>query len=269
MLYNIITGVALSVLVAACEKDLSVYDTPDCRLNFMYYLYGDLVASEDVSDEMRQTFYSFVYAGSEVERDTLWFRVSTMGFLSDKDRSLALRQIQMEGEENAVPGVHYVAFDDEEYRLLHQVPANRDTLSVPVILLRDASLKKKEIVLKFGFKENEYFKPGYAGLTERVIRMTDRLARPGNWDEFYMDYTVGLYGEMKHQLMIEWTGKAWDEDYIREFGSGDAAYQNYMSQWFVQKLEEENAKRLADPAIGDVYREADGKAVDFTPKSWW
>lgn len=268
MLYNIVAGVILSVLVMACEKDLSLYDTPDCRLNFRYYQYGDLLDAENVTDEMRLTLYSFIYAGGEMERDTLWFQISTMGFLSGEERPLALQQIQVEGEENAVPGVHYVAFDDAEYRLLYCVPANQDTLSIPVILLRDASLQEKNVRLKFGFKENEYFKPGYVGLTERVINITDRLAKPGNWGECYMDQVVGAYGEVKHQLMIEWTGEAWDEDYVKEFAEGDGAYQSYMSQWFIRKLDEENAKRLADPEIGEVYREADGTIVDFTPLPW-
>ena len=40
---------------------------------------------------------------------------------------------------------------------------------------------------------------------------------------------------------------------------------NYLASWFAERLLKENAERLADPQIGDVYREENNDAVDFTP----
>ena len=128
---------------------------------------------------------------------------------------------------------------------------------VPVIVLRDASLEEHDVTLVFRFAENEYFKPGYTGLTERTLHITDRLLEPGNWSQQYF----GTYGPVKHQLMIDWTGEVWDESYIRSLLNGDSGYLSYLKEFFQQKLEEENAKR--QEAGLDIYREADGSEIRF------
>jgi hypothetical protein len=87
------------------------------------------------------------------------------------------------------------------------------------------------------------------------------LSKPGNWSTNYLDYIFGDYGPVKHRLMIEWTGKAWDEDYIDELSSGDDAYFYYLQEFFAEKLEEANAERLAEGL--DVYQEEDGTIVSF------
>ena len=182
-----------------------------------------------------------------------------MGYLADEDRPIALQQIPVEGADNAEAGTHYVAFDDPSLSAFYKIPAHANKASIPVVVLRnDATLKDRTVTLKFGFKENDYFKPGYDTLSVHTLYITDRLSQPSNWSSLAY---FGAYGEQKHLLMIEWTGDAWDEEYIEELVSGDAAYWHYMANWMKRKLEEENAKRLADPAIGEVYKEADGKTV--------
>lgn len=157
---------ALLPLFASCEKDLEPYSMEECRLNFRYYysFYDRWMTTEDLEssdDSYRTTVYSFVYAGG-VERDTLWFPVQTSGFLSDVSRPIALQQMTVpDTVDNAEEGIHYIAFDDPAVAHLYQVPANTDTLSIPVILLRDKSLDSKDIVLRFGFKDNGVFKPGF------------------------------------------------------------------------------------------------------------
>lgn len=255
-LYNLVAGCAMLALSVSCEKDYSLYDLSECYLNFSYLN----VKSENVTEAMATTVYSFAYAGEEVRVDTLWFEVETMGFLSDRDRPLVLKQFPVEGEDNAVPGVHYVAFDDADLAKFYCVPANSSTVKVPVVLLReDPKLREKAVVLKFGFVENEFFAPGYKGMVERTMSISDYLTQPKEWWRINM----GSYGQEKHRLMILWTGELWDEEYILQFARGDSAYRSYLRQWLRRKLEEENAKRLADPEIGDVYREADGRAVVF------
>ena len=128
---------------------------------------------------------------------------------------------------------------------------------VPVIVLRDASLEEHDVTLVFRFAENEYFKPGYTGLTERTLHIADRLLEPGNWSQQYF----GTYGPVKHQLMIDWTGEVWDDSYIRSLLNGDSGYLSYLKEFFQQKLEEENAKR--QEAGLDIYREADGSEIRF------
>ena len=66
--------------------------------------------------------------------------------------------------------------------------------------------------------------------------------------------------------MIEWTDEKWDDEYIKELMEGDSAYVDYLAGWFARKLEEENAKRIAENK--EPYKEEDGTPVSFEPKSW-
>lgn len=262
-------ALALALAMSACNKDqYEIYDSPEGRLNFLFYTeneyYETVVAyAEDVTDEMRTYAFSFVFSGMEAERDTVWFSATTMGYLSGEYRPYALRQIRREGVKNAEPGVHYVAFDDPEVQDLYRVAPDSNTVQVPVIVLRDdPALQDTTVVLEFGFADNGVFMPGYAGLDTRILEITDRLAIPENWVSSDLDKYVGAYSELKHQLMIEWTGEAWDADYIAELMSANAdrAYVEYLAAWFAQRLEEENA-----------IREANGEEpydVDFTGEPW-
>lgn len=251
-------------LVSSCEKDLESYSDTDCWLNFVFYdNSGDLLTSEGITDELRQTTYSFVTAsvaaGEELTAGTVEFEVSTVGFLSDKDRPVKLKQIQT-GQNDAVPGVHYVAFDDPQFTTGCYVPANQNKAVIRLTLLRDVSLKEGDVTLKFAIDENEYFKPGYEGMSERTLHISDLLNQPSNWPTDY----VGNYGPLKHQLLMEWTGNAWDEAYIDSLLGGDSGYLTYLTRWLKEKLDEENAKRLEQGL--DVYKESEedgGEIITF------
>ncbi len=251
----------LVLLVSSCEKDLKPYDDTDSWLNFAFYNnYNDLVTSEEVSDEMKQTTYSFVTAsvaaGEELQKGVVEFEVFTMGFLSDKDRPVKLKQI-LTGANDAIPGVHYVAFDSPEFMDKCYIPANQNKAMISITLLRDASLKNGDVTLKFAIAENEYFNPGYADMIERTLYISDLLSQPGNWPTT----NVGNYGPLKHQLLMEWTGDSWDEAYIDDLLTGDKGYLTYLTRWLKEKLEEENAKRLEQGL--DVYKEEDGEIITF------
>ena len=266
-LINILTGSLFLFGMSSCEKDLPVYETPDCWLNFVYYSSydGSVLGTEEVTDEMRYASYSFVYVGEEVEVDTVWFEISTMGFVSDEDRPLELEQIQTGGND-AKADVHYVAFTNEELKAKYMIPARKTGTKIPVVVKRDPSLRNGDVTLQFTFKDNGYFKPGYDGLTTRTLSISSKLTKPSVWEESYCDYVFGLYGSEKHRLMIEWTGEKWDDAYIKELMDGDNAYVNYLAGWFARKLEEENAKR--EEAGEEPYKEEDGTPVSFEPKSW-
>lgn len=245
---------------ASCEKDLEPYSDPTCRINFVYsYTEGEL---EDnyTTDSYSTTSYSFVYEGNGTDSDTLWFDVGVSGFLKDYPRPIALEQVMVEDTvDNAEAGVHYVAFTDPSVASYYTVPANGNQVSIPVILLRDPSLEQKDVVLRFELVENDYFEVTMPMKSYRTIRITARTVEPLYWSEEHF----GKWGQVKHQLMIEWTGEKWDEEYCEEFIYSESAYQQYLSQWMAEKLEEENKKHLEE--TGDIYREADGTPVDFTP----
>lgn len=274
-LLNILLGLSCLGLATSCEKDLTPYSDPQARLNFTFYSYNGEPILSSLNSQETESFYSFKLkssvAGKELTSDTVWFEVATMGFLSEADRTVELEQIEADTLTNAVPGVHYVKFDEPQLLAKSFVPAGQNTAKIPVVLLRDASLKTQDIVLRFTFKSNSYFVPGYKDFVTRTLFVTDRLSKPTKWNTYYLDYTFGEYGAKKHELMIAWTGKAWDDDYLDELFKGDPGYMDYMDQWFQRKLEEENKKRTEQGL--DVYREDSsdgkpGKAVSFKPLSW-
>lgn len=267
-LHTLLAGIAVLGMAACSKQQPGEYALEGDRLNFTIEAdddYGDQLPSGDITDEDRTYAFSFVYSGMDAVRDTVWFEATTMGELSQEYRPFKLQQIQREGVMNAESGVHYVAFDDPEVQDLYRVAPDSNTVQVPVIVLRDdPMLQDTTVVLEFGIVANEYFQPGYDGFSRRILEITDRLAKPANWDGSGMEYYYfGEYGEVKHQLMIDWTGNPWDEEYIEEFLNGDQAYISYISDYCVKRLEEENAKRVA--AGLDVYREKDGTEVVFGP----
>lgn len=250
----------------ACEKDLQPYNTPGAWLNFAFReSSGDLItSSEGLYDEIYDTYYSFALqsatTGTDITQDTVWVEVSTMGFLSEQDRQVELLQV-VTGENDAVPGVHYVAFDDPALLAKSYVAAGQNLARVPIVVLRDASLDQHDVVLKIAIKDNGVFKPGYEEFSTRTLHISAQLAKPSNWDSYYMDYMFGTYTPTKHALMIEWTGKLWDDAYLEELNNGDYGYQEYLATWMKEKLEEENQKRL--DAGEDILREPDGTPVTF------
>ena len=273
---NILVAGALIFGLSACEKDLPEYETTVCQLNFKYGTTD--ISTDKVTDEMREGAHSFkLNSGIGVNVDTVWVRVATMGYLSDEARPFELEQV-MTGERDAVAGKHYVAFTDAEMQSWYYIPAGQAEVLVPIVVKRDPSLETEgDVVLKFTFKENEYFKLGYPEFAVYSIVISDQLAKPTMWTTCNLNYYFGAYGPVKHELMIAWTEQAWDDTYIeslfyeyRYSGGGvawypkDGNYISYLASWFAERLAKENAERLADPEIGDVYREANGDAVDFT-----
>lgn len=266
--FHILMLVVVSVLTAACEKDLPLYDDPTCRINFYY---PTCTSTEMFDSTLTRTPYSFVYAGATVTTDTIWVEVETMGFTSDKDRPVSLEQLDTTAC-MAVPGKHYVAFDDPSMASYYVIPAGKARATLPIVVLRDASLKDTSVVLKFTFRENEYFHHGYPVFQTRVITITDRLSEPSAWNkQYYYDTShpswgtysfadyFGAYGPVKHQFLIDQNGKAWDDDYITSLMEGDSNYLNYLMQEMQKALAKLNAERQAQGL--DVLREADGTEV--------
>ncbi len=266
-----LTALTLLPLAASCEKDLPQYNTHDAWLNFVYYNYkGEQINSaESLEEGATNTYYSFVMSsiteGKELTEDTVWVEVSTMGFLSDENRTVEFEQIATT-ENDAAPGTHYVAFNDPQLLAKSYVPGGANTAFIPIVVLRDASLKEKDAVLRFTIKDNGIFKPGYEAMSVQTLYISGHLSQPGNWSTLYFNYYFGEYGPKKHELMIEWTGKNWDDDYLEELYNGDQGYLDYLSHWFMEKLEDENRKRME--AGLDIYREDDGTEIDFTPLTY-
>lgn len=266
--YIVFLGFVLSiVLFGSCEKDLPMYSDPVSRINFYY----DKATTETLDSNMTKTAYSFVFDGDNVKRDTLWLEVETMGYLSEEDRPVTLEQVDTTAN-MAVPGKHYVAFDDASLAAYYKIPAGQARAKLPVVLLRDASLKDTSVVLKVRLVPNDYFQSGYPVYQTRVITFTDRLSEPSawntprywnpkypSWGTYTLSTYIGAYGPVKHRFLIDTTGKKWDDDYINSLLDGDSYYLNYLIQELQKALDKLNAERKAQGL--DVLREADGTKV--------
>lgn len=272
-LSNLLYAGGLLLLVTACEKDLPVFSDGECMLTFHY---GDNLTTAGVRPGMGKGSHSFKLNSAEGQmRDTVWLKVNTMGKLSADDRPLALMQLEdtTKGVVNAIAGKHYVAFDDPSLAALYRVPGDSSAAKVPVVVLRDASLGSGDVVLKITFKDNGWFKAGYPEFATYTLTISDRLSSNA-WGTYNLDYYFGPYGQQKHELMMTWTKKSWDDEYIASlfyeyfpgyFSPKDDAYIAYLSEWFAERLAEENENRLNNPEIGKVWEEENGDPVDFTP----
>ena len=202
--------------LGACEQDLPTYSDDQARLNFDYSQYKSGLVN-----------YSFTF--NDKQQDTVWIQLNTMGYLSDRDRPFELQQI-MTGRYDAIPGKHYVAFDDTA------------TFNLNIALKPDAD-----------------FQTGYVAQSSMTVTMTSQLSQPTEW-RGAMNYYFGTWGPVKHRFMMQVTGKKWDDEYILSV-QNDYNMVSYLISQLDKALEEENAKRQA---AGLPYlQEADGTLVAF------
>lgn len=231
-----ITAALAGLLTTSCEQDLPVWEDHTARLNFY---------NESKTDTLQS--YCFVYH-NEVPQDTVWMRVTTMGFPADHDRTFELQQV-MTGEDDAVAGTHYVAFDNAELRKHYVIKADSVGAYFPVVVLRHETEADKVFTLKFTIKDNDEFKVGYNDLLYKYVTITDMLVKPSNWTGL-MNYMFGQYGTEKHKFMIKVSGNLWDEEYIaankfNNYSQADQNYMFYLSTMFQEALDKENAERAA------------------------
>jgi len=171
--------------------------------------------------------YTFVYEAPDVTRDTLYIRLNTIGGITGLDRKVTLEQTPefdvsyvrdpltnkitdsavKERPFKAIAGKHYVALNDPQVQSLLVIRANMAYDSLPIILLRDTSLKNNSYRLRLKVVANVVFAVGEQQAIEKTIQFSDRLERFESWK---VDngtapayYTFGKYSVNKHQFMID------------------------------------------------------------------
>ena len=251
----------LSLLLCwACEKDMEVYhEEGNDRLNFYfdYLTWGDTLINK-----------TFVFYSQEKTRDTVWFDLETVGYVVDYPRPIAFEQIPVDTN-SAVPGKHYVAFDDPELKDAYVVPANSATARVPLIVLKTGDMDSIEFTLRLKIKENEYFKPGFPDYQVRTVKVSNILSQPSRWDFYAEYYFAGEYGPVKYRFMIDVAAEMgvtldndWFAEILGEQGSvPDMGLTGYWQNIFKAALQEENEARAAR-GEGPL-QEADGRVVSF------
>jgi hypothetical protein len=127
----------------------------------------------------------------------------------------------------AVAGKDYKLIDNSTL-----VPANKNTGSGKVELLRTADMKKSSVVLTLHLVNNDTFKTGAIDLVK--INITDQIVKPDWWDYTYNRY-MGSYSPTKFRLWLEYMGvkdgsNPLDKSqYIvwLDYGTGKFIYKNY------------------------------------------
>lgn len=214
----------ICVLTLSCKKSADFLYTDIARLQFgpaQQFLY---LPSYAFNDSLKQE--TFVYLNTNTLLDTVYFDIYAMGNVTDKDRAFSLKQEQVNGQYNAIPGVHYKAFTDPDVAKNYVIKAGQAHSLLPVILIRDASLKTNSAVLKLNIIANENFQPGQSQLLWRKVVFTDRISRPAAWDDLSAKNWYGKYSSVKHKFMIDNTGQKWDQDFLTLIGQ-DIQQQQY------------------------------------------
>ena len=263
-------GFLCCILGASCQMDLDPYHEAVDRLDFVYEQgdWADADADSTVS-------YTCAYLPQDRKVDTVWLDLETIGYVMDYDRPVALKQVLL-GNEDAKPGVHYVALDDPMVSNHYYVPAGEVHVSLPIVLKRDPSLQESTVYLKIAIEGNDYFQPGAQNRQTKTIIFSDVLLPLQRWavdeDPNIMMYW-GDYGPVKHRFMIDATASmgviindAFVDD-LFDLSSLDMGLITYWTGFFQKELKEENDRRVAQGL--DVLREEPepgeeiGKVISF------
>jgi len=190
-----------------------------------YLLYHDTARIQMADTSLLSS--TFVYEAPIVTRDTVYIRVNTIGGIKDHDRAVTLEQTPeydityvrdpvtnkvtdstiKEKPFKAIPGTHYIPLNDPSMRSLLVVRANRPFDSLPIVLLRDTSLKSNSYRLRLKVTANDEFGIGETNAIEKTLLFSDRLERFASWkvdNSTASAYQVfGKYSVNKHQFMID------------------------------------------------------------------
>ncbi|MFV0345868.1 MAG: hypothetical protein ACK5IQ_06420, partial [Bacteroidales bacterium] len=110
---------AITVL-CSCERDYKLYN------DVQYLEFGpdqSQIYKADFNFSDTSKSYSFVYEGSSCTQDTVFFDLYAIGGIKDFDRPINIVQEKVADTLNAVPGVHYIAFDNPEVSKLYVMKA--------------------------------------------------------------------------------------------------------------------------------------------------
>ena len=248
---NVVLFVCISIflsLLNACEEALPLFNPAQDRLNFVITEYNATTPST-----IRKTF---VYDPEDVVCDTIYVPVNSMGFVRDYDRYFRIEQVELDTDSvyNAIPGIHYMGFDDSKISSMMFVPAGQVSGKIPIVAFRDRSMRDTVVVLHLRIAASEHFLPGDLERIEQTVEIGDQLMQPDNWMCF------GIYGYEKHRFLIEHFNMNFDEDTFDLFRE-DLQWGRWLNSRAKNLLAEENAERLAN-GKGPL-TERDGTVVTF------
>lgn len=181
---------------------------------------------------------SFFYKDASVTRDTVYVEVNTTGYLSGTDRPVSfIQNTENDTPYAAIPGKHYIPFDDVSVKPFMVIKANKATALIPVILLRNSSLKDTSFRLRIDLAPNESFSNGSVRKRSKVLIFSDRLERFYSWrvDNAAAPAftTFGKYSRGKHQFMYEMLKTPIDEAWYQAVNNIGAttSYKNLLKKY--------------------------------------
>ncbi len=176
--------------------------------------------------------YTFIYEDASVTSHTFLLTVNTIGDVPGHERRVMIEQIpeyditylyddqgqvtdtiKTEIPNMAVAGKHYISFDDTAAQAEWTVEAGKNTSSIPITLLRDASLQSETIRLRVRLVPTDDFQLGETKALEKTIVFSDRLLQPKFWDINITNYNFGRWSVVKHQFMIDVSGERIDDEW--------------------------------------------------------
>ncbi|RBQ07899.1 DUF4843 domain-containing protein [Pedobacter miscanthi] len=224
LIYFILVCISLAVLAGCSKAELLVYTDID-RLQ--------MTDTATINS-------TFVYEPASTIKDTVYIQVNTIGKTANFDREVKLVQRTEAGEPNpAVPGVHYLAMDDASLKSSMIVKANAVKAMIPVVLLRDPSLKANSYRLRLELVANAQFGLGEVQSRSVAIRFSDRLERFYSWrvdgSQAGAFVAFGKYSIRKHQFMIDVLQERIDDAWYQKAASISATlnYKNLLKQALV------------------------------------
>ncbi|MDR1415717.1 MAG: DUF4843 domain-containing protein [Odoribacteraceae bacterium] len=233
----------LVALLSACQElEVDKYEN-DPRL----YFYRAPFAPE----QRDSISHSFFLQEAAIVRDTVLVEVRTMGFPSSEPRAFKIKQINADAPNAAQAGVHYISFDTEEIQGLMQVLPGQVSTFVPVVLLRDPSLKQTEMRLEITIAENEYFKPGIQDNAKFTVTVSDFAVMPASWARWQISF--GAWGAQKMFFVSNYLG-------VDLAAPVSDDYDLYL---YYQGMAKDALSRYNSEHPGNPLEEADGTPVTF------
>lgn len=190
----------MMILLAACSKEQKAASFNAQPSVYLIYSTNTSAAGTD------SVSYSFVEKSNTMQTDTLWLPVRIAGSTTGYDRSISM--VALSDSSTALPGVHYRLLD-------YHMPKDAFATRLGVVLLRDSSLRNKEVVLTLRLqpsadfpimmKEGLMADGGYYSINKIRIIFSDRLIKPSNWDTYLVIF-FGKYSDVKHRFIAATLG---------------------------------------------------------------
>ena len=229
---------AMLLLTFSCERHDALMYENDPRISF--------ARGDDGYGQQDSILHSFFTVSEKQNRDTVWVELAIMGLPADQERPVKIVQTNTEATDAALPGTHYIAFDNPEVTGRMVIKSGQVTAKVPVILLRDASLQVSKKRLELEIMPNDYFQRGIDADCHFMIQTTALAERPDSWAEEWERY-FGSWSSQKMWFIVNYLGL---NDFNEEY---DTAYKYYLKQKAHTKLQEYNSTH-DEPLCNDPYK---------------